>query len=463
MDYRLFLGDTKMTIKRRVLGKNDKVVLYTGNSLSVLRTLNADFIQCCITSPPYYQLRDYGTARWEGGDLSCNHTVGNQVPDTKNPNAIKSGIRPGCDASTCKLCGARRIDDQIGLEQTPEEYIEKLVKVFREVKRVLRPDGTLWVNIADSYAGSSKGRGSDGQINYGLSEKQISHTGSHQDKLVPQKLKGYKPKDLIGIPWMLAFALRADGWYLRSDTLWNKVNALPEPVLDRPTRSHEYVFLLSKSRRYFYDSEAVRVASSSPKPIINTNHTTSASIFGDTLTDSQSNSEKLSESPDGKVNLRSIWSIPTQSFREAHYAVYPEKLVENCLKAGTSEHGCCSQCGVPYSRILDKKSISRDELPKDHPDFRPTRYDRKSKDNTYSNGGGQRLISSRTTGWKAGCSCENSKIVPCVVLDPFNGAATTGLVAIKNGRKYIGVDLNPEFIKISDTRLRKIACQTTLF
>lgn len=187
-------------------------MVYNGDALSVLKQLDSESVQCCITSPPYFNLRDYG------------------------------------------------VDGQIGLEDTPEEFIAKLAEVFHEVKRVLKPDGTLWVNIADSYAGSGKGRNAVGRHSDADNKntKQSSHKGSVMGRLKKTVTsEDAKPKDLLGIPWMLAFALRADGWYLRSDIIWEKPNAMPESVKDRPTRSHEYIFLLSKSRTYYYDYEVV--------------------------------------------------------------------------------------------------------------------------------------------------------------------------------------------------------------
>jgi len=214
-----------------------EVTVLCGDCREVLKTLPANSVNCCITSPPYYGLRDYGTAKWEGGDENCVHSVGNQVPDKKAEGAITCGVRPGCDAYICKKCGAKRVDSQIGLEQTPEEYVNQLVLVFREVRRVLRDDGVCWVNLGDSYSGSGKGCGAEDH----------GKLGKHANEFLPNKMsitKGLKAKDLIGIPWMVAFALRTDGWYLRQDIIWNKNNAMPESVQDRCTKSHEYVFCL---------------------------------------------------------------------------------------------------------------------------------------------------------------------------------------------------------------------------
>jgi DNA modification methylase len=278
--------------------------IYCGNSLDILKTFPDKVFQCCITSPPYFGLRSYGTATWEGGDPSCEHVIGNQVQDSKAKGAITSGVRPGCDASTCKLCGATRIDDQLGLESTPNEYVAHLVEVFREVKRTLRDDGILFLNLGDSYAGSWGNSGHRPELDNSPShqrEKNCDYLprGGWDDRrdrpASSYKLPNIKPKDLIGIPWLVAFALRDDGWWLRSDIIWakgvsgqkeltsqiynagieigidqNKIealienlglyvgNSMPESVVDRPSKSHEYLFMFTKNKKYFYDGEAVK-------------------------------------------------------------------------------------------------------------------------------------------------------------------------------------------------------------
>ena len=200
-----------------------KTTIHIGDCLEVLRTLPAASVQTCITSPPYWGLRDYGTASWVGGDPGCRHRVGSQVSDTKAKGAIVSGVRPGVDASRCLDCGATRSDSQIGLEKTPEDHIAVMVEVFREVRRVLRDDGTLWMNYGDSYAAN---RG------YQVPDGKYKDVGNSKGMKAPA---GLKPKDLIGMPWRVALALQADGWYLRSDVIWHKPNPMPESCTDRPT------------------------------------------------------------------------------------------------------------------------------------------------------------------------------------------------------------------------------------
>jgi DNA modification methylase len=223
-----------------------------GNCRQVLPTLPPESVQCCVTSPPYWGLRDYG------------------------------------------------VDGQLGLEPTPDEYVANMVAVFSEVARVLRDDGTLWLNLGDSYASGSKGSG-------GPNEKQDSNAGSYYD--IRKFNHGLKPKDLCGIPWRVAFALQADGWYLRSDIIWHKPNPMPESVTDRPTKAHEYLFLLSKQERYFYDAEAIRE-------------------------DKSRHGGGQLGSPDFR-NKRTVWTIPSQPYSEAHFATFPEDLVKPCILAGS--------------------------------------------------------------------------------------------------------------------------------
>ena len=231
--------------------KANKIIC--GDNIQVMKTLPDESIQCCITSPPYWGLRDYGTATWDGGDADCEHLSDRSKYETgfkgsKQASNKGTGNRDIIKHDTCPKCGAKRIDNQLGLEKTPEEYVENMVKVFREVKRVLRKDGTLWLNLGSSYNGSG---GAGGDYNKGgLKEGQPKYPG--------RNINTFKPKDLVPIPWMVAMALQSDGWWLRQDIIWHKLNPMPESVTDRCTKSHEYIFLLSKSQNYYYDNDADR-------------------------------------------------------------------------------------------------------------------------------------------------------------------------------------------------------------
>lgn len=269
--------------------------IYISECLSGLKELPDNSINCCVTSPPYYGLRNYGNEK------------------------------------------------QIGLEKTPEEYIQKLVDVFHEVYRVLQPDGTLWVNIGDSYAGSMKGAAQypDNAMNY----KQGTNRGTLGKATLVKQCTGCKPKDLIGIPWMLAFALRADGWYLRQDIIWNKPNPMPESVTDRCTKSHEYIFLLSKSRKYYFDSESIQqAASQSVKNRLGKVENVGYKAFAsaNTLDESnpmfRKNTTREYQYAD-KANKRSVWSVPTAAYKDAHFAVFPKTLIVDCIKAGCPQEG----------------------------------------------------------------------------------------------------------------------------
>jgi len=284
--------------------------------------------QTCVTSPPYYGLRDYGH------------------------------------------------EGQIGLEETPEEYIKAMVEVFRCVWDVLEDNGTLWLNIGDSYVGAMsqhKDSGSFGDTSCISKKTQggIPQTGRIERNRLLRK-NGLKQKDLIGIPWMLAFALRADGWYLRQDIIWHKPNPMPESVRDRCTKAHEYIFLLSKSEKYFFDSEAMREDS--------VNGSAGSSFNkGKTATHQMARSSDAERVDDGKRNRRSVWTVATRSYKGAHFATFPPELIEPCVLAG--------------SRLND------------------------------------------------------------VVLDPFMGSGTTAQVALKNNRRYLGCELNPEYGSLQQDRI----------
>lgn len=325
-------------------GFGGRAMIHCGSALAVLQTLPAESVHCCVTSPPYFGLRDYG------------------------------------------------IEGQIGLEKSPAEYTAKLVEIFGEVRRVLRNDGTLWLNLGDSYAT----RGGENQTPHMGDIFQRRERGKNvicKSKRLPRGAGrwgggnsaaggGIKPKDLIGIPWSVAFELRAAGWYLRSDIIWAKPNPMPESVTDRPTRSHEYLFLLSRSERYYYDHEAIKEPTTgnahsrgngvNPKAALNAVGSKQNASFSAAVTDLVD-----------FRNKRDVWTVNTKPYPEAHFATFPEDLIAPCILAGCP-------------------------------------------------GGG-------------------------IVLDPFSGAGTTGLVAKKLGRDYIGIELKPEYVEISERRINGYA------
>lgn len=319
----------------------ERIKIYQGDALECLREIPSESVHCCVTSPPYYALRDYGTGEWVGGNNDCPHMRTTKISEntlTGHKNMYEQGHTAG-DAiykSQCPECGAVRVDKQIGLEETPEQYVEKLVRIFREVKRVLRNDSTIWLNLGDSYNGSG-----------GNHKKQHKNDTGFQGKIGPRaggngaKYSNLKPKDLLGIPWRVAFALQADGWYLRQDIIWSKPNPMPESVKDRCTKSHEYMFLLSKNKKYYYDHKAIKEKSvniESHRPYRKRNKT-QAYKTGDPLLGSRGINHKA----EGKIypfrNKRSVWTIPTHSYKEAHFATFPPALIEPCILAGCPAGG----------------------------------------------------------------------------------------------------------------------------
>jgi DNA modification methylase len=419
--------------------------MLTGDCLELLPTLPERSVHSCVTSPPYFNLRNYNVA------------------------------------------------GQIGLEATVEQYLAKIVSVFREVHRVLRDDGTAWIVLGDTYAGGGRGGGTNG-------DKQTTNAGSKLGPLPPQTVGR---KQLLGVPWRIALALQADGWILRSAIVWHKPNPMPESVRDRPTSSYEHVFLFAKNETYFYDQEAIRnpptgrtdpITSFGATPdrrdqgrsfekngIVGANarnvwRPTSyhAKIVASDLAPEQKEAahaalERTLDAveagvlADFRMHIRgvgaplngtdegiggrqrrlakhgfyimpiygrglttNVWDISTNPFKGAHFATCPPDLAERCIMAGTSEYGCCARCGAPNKRVIKRVEPSvRDFFPTD----------------------------GKVTGWQATCSCEAGAPVPCIVIDPFGGAGTTAAVATQLGRNSISIELNPDYVAIAEQRL----------
>ena len=261
------------------------------------------------------------------------------------------------------------------------------------------------------------------------------------------KLAGtLKEKDLIGMPWRLAFALQADGWYLRSDIIWHKPNPMPESVTDRPTKSHEYVFLLSKSARYYYDAEAIK------EPGAESDRERADQIGG-------ANGHTVRHSPGSIMgssptrNRRTVWTIATQPFPEAHFATFPEALVEPCIRAGTSERGCCPECGAPWVRVVERSKTFQSGSGKSGNPIAGKQDLSASDTNSTPDVRMGPVVHTETTGWRPTCD-HGGEPVPCVVMDPFGGAGTVGLVAAKLGREYLLIELKPEYVEMSERRVR---------
>jgi len=291
--------------------------------------------QTCVTSPPYYGLRDYGTAKWEGGDDDCEHSI--SMPTKWNdPKRGTSVLRPetahrGGSSTHCHKCGATRIDSQLGLEETPEQYIDAMVEVFRCVWDVLEDDGTLWLNIGDSYCNSN---------GFARASPEYQREGRNNMPANDRKLDklhetGLKTKDLIGIPWMLAFALRADGWYLRQDIIWHKPNPMPESVQDRCTKAHEYIFLMSKSQKYHYDADSIKEKSihAGEQRSFNSPKKSMRNVAGE-ISIGNEHPDALPVEVSEFKNKRSVWTVNPKPYEGAHFAVFPQDLIEPCILAG---------------------------------------------------------------------------------------------------------------------------------
>ena len=323
--------------------------IINGDALTILKTLPSNSVHCCITSPPYYRQRDYGVA------------------------------------------------GQIGQERSVETYIEQLVGVFHEVKRVLHQSGTLWINIGD----------------------------------------GYSKKQLQMVPARVAMAMQDDEWFLRADIAWVKTAPMPESVTDRPTRAWEPIYLLSKNARYFYDAEAVNEASLAAK------HRRSEGKAERMETNGASEVVTYSEKP----NLRDAWQLGPEPFHGLHFAPFPTEIPRRAILAGTSEKGCCPRCFAPWQRIVSKRRIAgvygglrkRADAP----------GAKTSRSSVFRNGAATQTA---TVGWRPTCECGLTETVPCAVLDVFGGSGTTGQVALELGRRSILIELNPEFCELSRQR-----------
>ena len=402
-----------------------------GDCREVLKTLPDKHFQTCVTSPPYYGLRDYGTATWVGGSKNCSH-IG--APLGNNRNFIDEGGRGSNKASLstgdCIKCGAKRVDSQIGLEETPEQFVESLVNVFREVKRVLKDDGTLWLNLGDSY--SSGGRTTTtnqtvrGNTDYGVTR--------------PPPIVGIKPKDLIGIPWRVAFALQADGWYLRQDIIWHKPNPMPESVQDRCTKAHEYIFLLSKSPYYYYDNVAIKEEAQD----WGTRDRTNGKYHNEgTGLNPHTGLEKSYETR----NKRSVWTVNTKPYKEAHFAVFPTDLIEPAILAGSSEK-ICSGCGKAYRREMVTTDVP-DRTVRDHMVGVIPKRDKPTRMNSKN----MLSLKKDDRGFVKQCDCDTDKTEQDRVLDPFGGSGTTALVADRHNRDATVIELNESYIEIARNRL----------
>lgn len=499
--------------------------LYQGHVLDVLRAMPAESVHMICTSPPYWGLRDYQlepqvwgglpACRCEEAEIACSTcggcahywderrwyteqsaagSSGEAFNEAGDGNAKRLQQARWRSDATCLRCGAWR--GSLGLEPTPDLYVQHLVEVFREVRRVLRWDGTLWLNMGDAYHNGDKG----GYQNSRTGPDSLQRSNLANDFIgAPnrQPQHGLKPKDLLGMPWRVAFALQADGWWLRSDIVWSKPNSMPESVTDRPTKSHEYLFLLTKSERYFYDADAIRESFlSSPSDLakmaegqdrISAKHLAlddslmkasaltnigrkrgvgdaeaaaqilamrngedaNVQLFGDRR-QAPEPGEPNAFHPFGR-NKRTVWEIATEPYSEAHFATFPQKLVEPCILAGTSARGCCPECGAPWERVTETE-YRNDTTESGRPaEGNNIKGGEDQGARTFASGVRTRRLDT-TLGWQPTCA-HDAALIPCTVLDPFAGSGTTLLVAQRLGRHGVGIELSPEYCALAVKRL----------
>lgn len=370
-----------------------------GDALEVAKTQPDNSVHCITTSPPYFRLRKYLTAVWIDGDEQCKHVLIGQ---------------------TCSKCGACYVDQQIGMEDSVNDYVMRLVELFRELRRVLHPSGVLLLNLGDSMAGSG---GAGGDYNKGgkrAGQPKFAGTRSRDTH--------FKPKDLMMVPARVAIALCADGWWLRSKIIWLRESNMPESVLDRPTDCYEEVFLLTKSKKYYWDYIAVRERTTDGK---------------------------------GWRNARNVWTINPVNSGVKHYATMPVELAKKCIMAGSSEYGVCSKCLAPYKRII-KKSSGLPIVDEAENQGRLRANGTIAGDTTRrARMSGAKQVAWKAEhpdeilGWEPTCKCQDTEVIPSVVYDPFAGAGTTMLAAELLGRNSLGSELGAGYIAMAHERIAR--------
>jgi len=426
--------------------------IYCGDARNMSEVPN-ECVQMVCTSPPYWGLRKYeGDQELIWGDKDCEHEW--QMKEGKYLNMVNAGEanRPWQeqasgklpDSGFCSLCNAWK--GAFGLEPTPELYVQHTIEILREVRRVLRKDGVCFWNIGDSYGSSG---GFDKQDwNRGIGGKSM-HLGRAKSQGI------LKPKDLCLIPFRIAIAAQQDGWWVRSVIIWNKPNPMPESVTDRPTNSYEFILMLTKSKKYYWDADAVR-ESYQPSSLERIKYPLTGSKQGDKswAVNNENWADRFSSI--GR-NLRDVWTFPTQPYPEAHFAVFPEKLPELCIKAATSEKGCCPKCGAPWARVTKRESYDTEGWAPAKKDPHKELYGSQS----FNRVEGKNVcgkVKVETLGWRPTCNC-GLEPVPCVVMDNFCGTGTTLWEAKKLGRRGIGYDISKAYCQLAVERNRQMVME----
>lgn len=480
------------------------------DALSYLKSLPDKSVHCAISSPPYFGLRDYGNARWEGGDADCDHLVGRAARAglEKGKQLTNAGSNFGDEmTNVCPKCGAKRIDDEIGREPSIAEYVANLLSVFSEVHRVLRDDGVFFLNLGDSWANDAKWGGSTGG-------KHAKGVHGSENGMRGKRQTGLPAKSMMGIPWRMALALqgeitlpvdemqalcaaidgrdldaldawragmtlwdglRAQKWILRSDVIWAKQNPMPGSQVDRPTLAHEYIFMLTKKPKYYFDYFAVQEARTSKGR--NSPELVQHSPYAPERNDSKK-SHFGASSPETR-NLRSVWTLVSEHNPHKHFATFPTKLVSICLRAGCPKF-VCAKCGAPHKRIVEREDV-------DAPEWKPYEGSKSvEQDDQFStkriSGNIQRYRKAGrdhdnpfpkriSAGWTPTCTCDpfeghegagHAGTVPGIVLDPFMGSGTTAVVAKHLGRSYLGCDLNPDYVRMAEARVARVVVKKPL-
>lgn len=429
-----------------------------GDALGELKKFPDESIDCVVTSPPYWALRDYGTAKWKGGNKNCDHLVCKLSSDksTLHPNPEKKKMETGIPCKEiCAKCGAERIDQQLGLEPTFQEYITKLCNIFDEVKRALKKTGTCWVNLGDTYSGSHQGYGKNSL--HRVLKKEIENLGSVKNYLEkykhiinqapPSAKTSVADKSLCMIPFRFAIEMVNRGWILRNTIIWWKPNCMPSSVKDRFTVDFEYLFFFVKNKKYWFETQYEPLQESSllrAKYNSYSSKTNKGIHGGMNLKNQLKVFEKINKGELSGRNKRCVWRISTSPFRGAHFAVFPEELVETPIKAGCPEF-VCKKCGKAREPII-KSQFKQHSLGATSGQYWKVRNFK--GDNTVRN-------SSVKIGY-TDCGC-NVGFRQGVVLDPFMGSGTTAVVAKKFGRNYIGIELNPKYIKMAERRIKAVS------